>query len=131
MNKFRSLTVHGHLLTSCNFSCDGSVDLGVDISNIIKLCECISFYIYKKVYVIIIYSHPYYMATYHIKKQSYNGYYVGECVEYPIILDAKTNAELDIQFAEAIEVYEKALKDKLIKLPQQHRPQVKMVQIEQ
>ena len=70
------------------------------------------------------------MATYHIKKQSYKGYCVGECIEYPIILDAKTDEKLEQGFIKAIAVYEKSLKQKLIPAPRSTR-KIKVLQIEQ
>lgn len=51
------------------------------------------------------------MAPIHVQKQSYDGYCVGTCIEYPgIVMFAKTDEDLKTQFKEALPIHIKALK---------------------
>ena len=51
------------------------------------------------------------MTPIHVQKQSYEGYCVGTCIEYPdIVMYAETDEDLKIQFKEALPIHIAALK---------------------
>ncbi|WOV93834.1 MAG: hypothetical protein R1F52_04195 [Candidatus Nitrosoabyssus spongiisocia] len=72
------------------------------------------------------------MATYHIKKQSYDGYCIGKCVEEPnIMLHAKSDEELLKKFARVIPAYKQGIKKiKITRTRLPKEPKIEVLKLE-